>query len=367
MAVYAAQSIIAQKNPGSWSDEPLESNDPKHPKEPYIFLGKPPKGIVYQNLKTTLHLGEESIEVPENTIDFCTAIQDIEGCEEEISDLLIAAQTRDWDKHALEYFVSRTGIPVDRSFTLLPPTKEYQFEAHKKSNWVKWVQMLLVATGSSQPTENRLTGVAELLSKDIRPWMMLDINTQIRETKNMWELSGGSFEKEPATKNCHVSTDKIAGSLNWPKSRFVQITGTANGEHSGEFHIAQDNPDAPPAEENLIVGSMRMGDRDFPAKEGRRVFVGAWFDEAWFTQSMFAPKRIHSILKKKMRTWYPDFVEDGYHIPEKTTRFDGAYDRISCNKAYKQIQKKLNGNKMLGILGIPKSFHFAKADRKILN
>ena len=365
--MQAAQSIIAQKNPGSWCVGSKEDPNSKHPKEPYIFLGKPPEGIAYQHLKTTLHLGDQSIEVSSNPIDLCTSIQDLEGCEGEISDLMIAAQTREWDKHTLEYLAQRTGVPVDRSFSFFPPTKEYQFSKHKDSSWIKWLQMLLVATGSSQPVENRLTGVAELLSRDVRPWMMLNINTQLKETKNMWELSGGLITQDPSEKNCHISTDRISEALDWPKSRFVQIVGTASGRHSGEFHIAQDIPDAPPAEENLIIGSMRMGDSDLPAKDGRRVFVGAWFDEEWFTQSLFAKKRIYKILQKKAQDWYPDFNEDNYVIPKEATRFDGAYDRDPSNKTYRDIQKILNGNKMLGILGIPKSFHLAKAKTKILN
>ena len=367
MAVYAAQSIIAQKNPGSWCTGSEENPNPKHPKEPHIFLGEPPEGIAYQNLKTTLYLGEKSMRVASNPIDLCTDIQDMEGCEAEISDLMIAAQAREWDKHALEYLAQKTGVPVDRSFSFFPPKKEYQFSKHKDSSWIKWLQMLLVATGSSQPTENRLTGIAELLSKEIRPWMMLNINTQRKETKNMWELSGGEITNEPPERNCHVSTDRIAKSLNWPKLRFVQVVGTANGKHSGELHISQDIPNAAPTEENLIVGCMRMGDSDFPAREGRRVFVGAWFDEEWFKQSLFAKKRIYRILKKKAEGWYPDFIEDDYLVPKEATRFDGAYDRAPSNKTYREIQKTLNGNKMLGVLGLPKSFHLAKADTKILN
>ncbi len=366
MAVYAAQSIVAKHKPGFWLKHPREKKS-RHPEEPYVFLGTPPTGITHQYLKAKLHLGDRSVDVCSNPVQFCSRIQEIEGCPEEISDLLVAAQTRDWDKHTLEYLAQKAGIPLDRSFSFFPPMKEYRFTTHQNSNWVKWMQLLLVATGSSQPSENRLTGIAELLKQDIKPWMMLGVQTWRTEIESLWKASGGSIVDEAEVTNCNISTDVIGEKIGWPQSRFVQVVGSANGKHSGELHVSQPIPEASPIDENLIVGCMRMGDSDSPAKDGRRVFVGAWFDNAWFTDSMFAKRRIHKILKAKANEWYSDFTEEEYHIPNQPTRTDGAFDRKPSNKNYRKLQQTLNGNRMLGILGLPKSFHFAKTESKIFN
>ena len=322
-------------------------------------MGVPPQGLSVHRLQATLTRGEERISLGGTPLQWMLALEEKGAPSVEISELLLAAQNWSPLESGWGWLGRSHGVYLSRG-TRPRQSPPLSLRERFPKDWARWFDLLLAAGGCCGPDEVGEEAVYALLQPDAGPWTPLGANKTEEEAVGIWESSGGRIEPLFGPGQGYLVPSEVLGSsLGWPARRFVQVVGRASPRQTGKLHIIQRDPEGLPLEENLLVGWVRSPDADAPAKEGRRAFLGAWFDERWWDEDRFPSERIEHLLTGVAGEIFEGYEHEAFRVPESPTRWDGAFGRPTDWGFLRQLATGRKGGKILGVMGLPSAFHLS--------